>query len=146
MIISNRYDQKMIRPFDLILITFFLLASFVPLGVFTWQQFRVPEDAALIALIIIDGIEVDRFKLKEGVQSIHTYTKEHGLTGNQYNVVEVDGLRIRVQRDNSPDQIGVNMGWISRPGQTIIVLPHRFLIRIEAENPHDDEDEIIIPF
>jgi len=138
-------DKKMIRPFDIILITFFLLASFIPVGIFTWQQAQVPEDASLVAIITINGNEVDRFQLDEATQLIVTYTAENGLTGDQYNVVEIQGSRIRVQRDNSPDQIGVMMGWISRPGQTLVVLPHRFLIRIEAEYPGIDE-EIIIPF
>ena len=145
MILDN--IKKMIRPFDIILIVFFLLVSFIPVGIFTWQQFHVPESAILIAVVTISGVEVDRFELNKNAQHIITYTEEHGLTGNQYNVVEVDGLRIRVQRDNSPDQVGVNMGWISRVGQTIVVLPHRFLIRIEVEDSQGDEDdEIIIPF
>jgi len=139
-------DKKMIRPFDIILITFFLLTSFIPVGIFVWQQSHVPENASLIAVITINGIEVDRFELTEAAQYLITYNSDHGLTGNQYNVVEIDGSRIRVQRDNSPDQVGVNMGWISRPGQTIVVLPHRFLIRIEIDHSSDYEEEIIIPF
>lgn len=138
--------KKMIRPFDIILVSFFLLASFIPLGVFTWQQFRVPEDATLVAVITIDGNEVDRFPIYEGAELLITYTADDGLIGNQYNIVEIDGNRIRVKQDNSPDQIGVMMGWISRPGQTIIVLPHRFLIQIVEDHPAGYEDDIIIPF
>ena len=137
-------NKKMVRTFDIILIAFFLLASFIPAGVFAWQQFHVPEDASLIAIITINGVEVDRFELTDDAQYLVIYTVDHGLSGDQYNVVEVDGSRIRVQRDNSPDQVGVNMGWISRAGQTIVVLPHRFLIRIEAEYGY--EEDIIIPF
>jgi hypothetical protein len=138
--------QSVIRIFDIILIAFFLLASLIPVGVFAWQQSQIPEDVALVAVIIINGNEVDRFRLYEDAQMLITYTAEDGLTGNQYNIVEIDGSRIRVQEDNSPDQIGVFMGWISRPGQTIIVLPHRFLIRIELEHPESYEEDIIIPF
>ena len=145
MVTINKY-KKMIRPLDIILITVFLLASFIPVGVFAWQQSRVPEGASLVAIITINGEEVDRFNLNEQTQHLVTYTADDGLTGTQFNIVEIDGTRIRVQRDNSPDQIGVMMGWISRPGQTIIVLPHRFLIRIEEEFPEGFEDEIIIPF
>jgi len=145
MTIGNDY-KKIIRPFDLVFIVVILLLSFVPVGIFVYLQSHTPADASLIATILIDGVEVDRFELDEATQYLTTYTSVHGLIGDQYNVVEVDGLRIRVQRDNSPDQVGVNMGWISRPGQTIVVLPHRFLIRIEAYHPQDHEEEIIIPF
>ena len=136
--------QDMIRPFDLILIVIIMLASLIPMGIFAWQQLNVPEDAKIYAVILIDGNEVGRFRLYEGAELLYTYTSEHGLSGSQYNLVEIDSYRIRVQRDNSPDQVGVNMGWISRPGQTIVVLPHRFLIRIEAVD--GDEEDIIIPF
>lgn len=138
--------KKMIRPFDIILITFFLIASVIPVGFFAWQQSRLPEDVSLIAVVTINGVEVDRFELNEDAQYLVTYTTDHGLIGDQYNIVEVAGSQIRVQRDNSPDQVGVNMGWISHAGETIVVLPHRFLIQIEAEHLSDYEDEIIIPF
>ena len=141
----NKY-QKIIRPLDLVLMTIFLIASFIPVGIFAWQQSRVSEDVSLIAIITINGEEVDRFPLNEQAQHLVTYTADDGLVGAQFNIVEIDGTRIRVQSDNSPDQIGVMMGWISRPGQTIVVLPHRFLIRIVQQYPQPYEDEIIIPF
>ena len=143
MMIRNKHI-KMIRPFDVVLIVFFLLASFIPVGVFAWQQSQISQDASLVAIVTINGNEIDRFYLNEQAQYLVTYTEDDGLVGRQFNIVEVDGTRIRVKRDNSPDQIGVNMGWISSPGQTIVVLPHRFLIRIEAVDNH--EDDIIIPF
>jgi hypothetical protein len=145
MVSINKY-KKMIRPLDVILIATFLLVSFIPVGVFAWQQSRIPEGASLVAIITINGDEVDRFTLNEQTQHLVTYTADDGLIGTQFNIVEIDGARIRVKQDNSPDQIGVMMGWISRPGQTIIVLPHRFLIRIIEEHPENYEDEIIIPF
>jgi len=138
--------RKIIRPFDIVLITLLLLASLIPAGVFAWRNFHVPANASLIAVVTINGVEVDRFELNERAQYLVTYTSDHGLTGNQYNVVEVEGSRIRVQRDNSPDQVGVNMGWVSQAGQAIVVLPHRFLIRIEVENSDGYEEDIIIPF
>ena len=136
--------KEMVRPFDMMLIVMIMLASFIPMGIFAWQQANIPEDAEIYAVILIDGNEVGRFRLYEDAALLYTYTSEHGLIGNQYNLVEIEGTRIRVQRDNSPDQVGVNMGFISRPGQTIVVLPHRFLIRIEAVSTH--EEDIIIPF
>jgi len=141
--VLKRY-KEVVRPFDMMLIVMIMLASFIPMGIFAWQQANIPEDAEIYAVVLIDGNEVGRFRLYEDATLLYTYTSEHGLIGNQYNLVEIEGTRIRVQRDNSPDQVGVNMGFISRPGQTIVVLPHRFLIRIEAVSA--DEEDIIIPF
>jgi len=137
-------EKKIVRLFDVLLIVIILLGSLIPVGIFSWQQLQMPADGTIVAVILINGIEVDRFELREDKQSLTTYTSEHGLLDHQYNVVEIDGLRIRVQRDNSPDQVGVNRGWVSRPGQTIVVLPHRFLIRLITTNY--DESEIIVPF
>jgi len=136
--------KSLILPLDVIIIMIIALLSFVPVAVFSWQQAKIPEEAPLYAIIYISGVEIDRFLLHEHAQLLYTYTSEHGLHGDQYNLIEINGTSIRVKRDNSPDQIGVNMSWISRPGQTIIVLPHRFLIRIEAS--FNDDKEIIIPF
>ena len=36
-----------------------------------------------------------------------------------------------LKEDNSPDQIAVRTGWISKPGQTSICLPHKLVISIE---------------
>ena len=134
---------KLVRPLDMVLIIFFTLASFIPWAIFTHQQRHINSDAPRVAIVSIAGNEVARFELYENAEYIRTFTAADGLTGNQYNIVEISGYQIRVQADNSPDQVGVNMGWISNPGQTIVVLPHRFLIRIEA-TPLDDD--IIIPF
>ena len=55
----------------------------------------------------------------------------------QYNIIEVDGERIRDKEDNSPDQIAVHTGWISRIGQQSICLPHKLLIEIKpAQGNH----------
>jgi len=140
----KNHRKLMIKPLDVLLIVLMMSLSFVPLGVFFASQLNVPADAPVYAVILINGTEVDRFRLTDDANHLYTYTNAHGLTGNQYNIVEIQGMRIRVQADNSPDQIGVNMGWISRPGQTIVVLPHRFLIRLETSIP--DSEEIIIPF
>jgi len=144
--ISLEKYRKMIRPFDIVIIIFLVSVSFIPLIIFSWQQRNISPDSELIAIISINGNEVDRFVLAEDTprQEIK-YTAQHGLTGNQYNIIEVDGERIRVMQDNSPDQIAVLTGWISRPGQTSICLPHRLMIRIEATQPELlDEQEIII--
>ncbi|HAP9081438.1 TPA: hypothetical protein IWD14_002472, partial [Enterococcus faecium] len=38
---------------------------------------------------------------------------------------------------NSPDQIAVRTGWISKPGQTSICLPHKLVISIEKKESTD---------
>lgn len=55
----------------------------------------------------------------------------------KYNIIEVAPGKIRVKEDNSPDQIAVRTGWISRPGEMSICLPHKLIVEILGveENP-----------
>lgn len=64
---------------------------------------------------------------------------------DQYNIIEVDGTRIRDKEDNSPDQIAVQTGWISQPGQTSICLPHGLMIEIVSTEPANSDNDTIIP-
>jgi len=133
--------KKQWRVMDGIVIAGLIILSFVPYGIFAATQTAVSPDDQLVAVVTINGEEVERFVLSD-----KTPRKEvtYHPNKNQYNIVEVDGRRIRVKEDNSPDQIAVNTGWISKPGQTSICLPHRLVIEIQSENP--DEDEVIITY
>lgn len=130
---------KLVKPFDLVIIVLLVLLSFVP-AAFISIQGPENEDTDSYAIISIDGEEVDRIQL--------TGNKEHKEMvfypgPDQYNVVEIDGERIRNKEDNSPKQIAVKRDWIQNPGETSINLPHRFLIEIISEAPQESEIDVI---
>lgn len=133
--------KKQFRLFDGILIIGLIFLSFLPLVLFTLNEknSQTSPDSAL-AIVSINGKEVDRYVLSPTTahQEKMYYPKK-----KQYNLVEVDGQRIRVKEDNSPDQIAVNTGWISRPGETSICLPHRLVVEIKSMSADDEEDLII---
>ncbi|BAN75132.1 conserved hypothetical protein [Lacticaseibacillus casei DSM 20011 = JCM 1134 = ATCC 393] len=81
-----------------------------------------------VAVISINGHVKRRIKLDAhaGHQQFTLYPAK-----GEYNVIEVDGARIRDKEDNSPDQIAVHTGWISQIGQQSICLPHKLLIEIK---------------
>lgn len=130
---------KFIKPFDLIIIVLLILLSFMP-AAFISIQGAENEDTDVYAVISIDGEEVERVRL--------TGNKEHREmvfypSSDQYNVVEIEGERIRNKEDNSPKQIAVKRDWIENPGETSINLPHRFLIEIVSEAPVESEIDVI---
>ena len=135
--------KKQFKFFDGVIIISLIILSFLPYAVFAVthsnQNYTNQETVAIIS---INGKEVDRFVLSEATpyQEV-TYRPKN----KQYNIVEVAGKRIRVKEDNSPDQIAVNTGWISKPGDTSICLPHRLVIEISGV-PEDDEDDMIITY
>lgn len=139
---------KQFRPFDFILIGLALLLSFTPPLVTNLVYQQTSEDESqLVAIVKINGLQVDELPLGEGQAKEITYHPNEG----QYNIVEVKGDAIRVREDNSPDQIAVNTGWISKPGQVLICLPHQLIIEIvekgKPSNPDGNEpdDELILP-
>lgn len=81
-----------------------------------------------LRLSVIQGDSRLDLPLREGVS--WTRRIEDGTGG--YNVLEVDGTRVRIREANCPDLLCVSTGWIDRPGQTIVCLPHRLVVRIEG--------------
>ncbi|HEL1579516.1 TPA: NusG domain II-containing protein [Streptococcus suis] len=134
---------KQLKLFDYILIGFTLVLSFLP-AIFTYTHLTTDaNEAKTIAYVRINGEVVDQFELsKDTPHQEKTYYPNEG----QYNIIEVDGERIRVKEDNSPDQIAVMTSWISQPGQLSVCLPHNLLIEIKSVGGEvTDEEELILP-
>ncbi|WP_208560450.1 NusG domain II-containing protein [Marinilactibacillus kalidii] len=136
------YHLKKMKRLDAIIIIFLFIASFVPHVVYGVHLSTIDEDAKTIATVKINGEAVYSVELSEDTpHELKTFYPSE----DQYNIIEVEGTRIRNKEDNSPDQLGVRKGWISRPGETAVVLPHKLIIEIHSESSNDDEEEIIIP-
>ena len=134
---------KQFKLFDYLLIGLTLLLSFVP-AIFTYTRLTSQSnETKIIAYVRINGEVVDQFELsKDTPHQEKTYYPNEG----QYNIIEVDGERIRVKEDNSPDQIAVMTSWISQPGELSVCLPHKLLIEIKSVGGEStDEEELILP-
>lgn len=132
---------KQLKPFDYLLIGITFLLSFVP-AIWTYSHSQpAADEQTRTALVKINGEVVATFTLSATTphQEV-TYYPNPG----QYNIVEVEGERIRVKEDNSPDQIAVQTGWISLPGELSVCLPHNLLIEIQA-GQEEDEEQLILP-
>lgn len=123
---------------DYVILMCLLLASFIPALVFQLRQDAEKNNNDLYAIVSIDGKEVDRFNLDE----ITDYEKTYYPASNQYNIVQISHGRIRVKEDNSPDQIAVKTGWISKNGQTSICLPHRLVIELSRASESETDSLI----
>ncbi|WP_400246172.1 NusG domain II-containing protein [Niallia sp. JL1B1071] len=136
-----RKYSKMIKSFDIIMVVILLVISFVPMAVFAMNQSKEDEGNKIIAIITQDGKVIREVELTG-----HTENEQFMIKGKgkQYNLIEVENEQIRIKEDNSPDQIGVKMGWKGMPGQTIICLPHKVLIEIVAEKPEEMEEDGLI--
>ena len=123
------------KPFDYVFIIVSIIISFIP-NVITNAHLNDSGDA--VAIVKIHGEVVDEFPLSEGLEIEKTYYPND----NQYNIIEINNNQARIKEDNSPDQVGVRTGWIERPGQTAICLPHGLVLEITGKMA---DDEVILP-
>ncbi len=131
---------RMMKPWDVVLLLLFILLSFVPLAVFAYQQSQT-AGTVYTAVISVNQEVVKRVVLT-GHEGKEAFVIQ--ISDLASNTIEVDGKAIRIKAATCKDQVCVRMGWISRPGQTVVCLPHRLLIEIQAEG--EQEDEIIISY
>lgn len=114
--------RKLWRMADLALIAAVLAAAVATAGIF-W--FPAVGDA--VAVIAVGGEEVGRVRLS-GV----TAGYDLPLHTDPQVLLRVEPGRICFQNAGCPDQICVNTGWLTSPGQTAVCLPARASVRIEG--------------
>ncbi|MBC2254492.1 NusG domain II-containing protein [Listeria ivanovii] len=138
-----RQYMKMVRPFDFVIIVILILGSFLPLILFTVAEAKTAGDE-VVAIVSQNGTVIREVTLTghEGNEQFTIKGK-----GTQYNLMEVDDERIRIKEDNSPDQVGVMMGWKSKPGDTIVCLPHKVFVEIKSTNKesNDPDTDLVVP-
>ena len=57
-----------------------------------------------------------------------------------YNVIRIENGRIRIIDADCPDKLCVKTGWINEPGQSVICLPHKLIIKIQGGTKEVDEN------
>ncbi|KAA9014498.1 NusG domain II-containing protein [Niallia endozanthoxylica] len=141
--------SAMIKRWDVIVTLVLVLISFLPAAIFSYQQaeknggFAKAQggDPVYVAVISVNNKEVRRITLtgntKNEVFDIFS-------SDNDYNTVEVRGEEIRIKGANCSDQVCVQFGFLSKPGETAVCLPHNFIIEIESIGGSVIEDEPII--
>lgn len=58
------------------------------------------------------------------------------------SIVEVDRDKVRMIYSPCPDKDCMRQGWVSRPGQMIVCLPNRVVIKIESDRTPSDLDGV----
>lgn len=127
-----KYYLSMIKRWDIIIICLLVLVSFLPLGVFSYVQAEHSAGSgARVAVISVDSKKVRQVMLSGDIK-----TERFDVRGNDgdINTLEVKDGRIRIKSANCPDQICVRTGFISKPGETIVCLPHRLVVEIQSED------------
>jgi hypothetical protein len=143
-----RNFSNMIKRWDIIITLLLVLLSFLPIVVFSYQQAEKTTELAEasgqepqnVAVISVNNEEVRRIILTGNTETeifdIHT-------ADGDYNTIEVRGDSIRIKGANCYDQVCVQFGFISKPGETAVCLPHKLVLEVESTAGEQAEDMII---
>lgn len=108
---------------DIILIAALLILS-VFIYIFTAVFMKKSGDYAVIK---VDGIVIRQLSLKEDIT-----VEINGYDGG-INKITIENGNVSVTYADCPDSFCVNMGKISKTGETIVCLPHRVVVEIKGD-------------
>lgn len=121
---------KYFKMGDLIIYSF-LLFFFITLGMNITKQ---SQEKASKVEIYVDGELQYVYPLQEEEREVFVDTNLGGV-----NVKFKDNM-VRVTTSNSPLKLNVKQGWIKDPGEVIIGVPDRLLIKIVGDSKDTGED------
>ena len=139
--------SSMIKRWDIIITLLLVLLSFLPIVVFSYVQAeKVAEyansggDPQTVAIISVNNEEVRRVTLSGNTES---EIFDIFMGDGDYNTIEVRGESIRIKGANCYDQVCVQFGFLSKPGETAVCLPHKLVVKVES-TAGEQLDEMII--
>lgn len=126
--------RKYFRVGDLVIYLFFII-FFYSLGM---KVIELGEEKPSKVEIYVDGNLKYVYPLQKEEKDVFVDTVLGGV-----NVKFKDNM-VRVTSSNSPKKINVKRGWISSPGEVIIGIPDRLLIKIVGDKKAEDDLDYII--
>lgn len=130
---------KQMKIGDIIILVFLVLLSFLPVIIFSIQEGSADSDF-YTAVISSNGQTVHEIVLlDDGETETYEYTNDNGKT----NIVVREGTSIHMHDADCADQLCVRQGDIRTPGETVVCLPHTFLIEITSTSNEIDTDNEI---
>lgn len=128
--------KHIIKKWDILLIATLLILSFIPEGIF----YLTGNDASVSRTYAV--IQVDGKVYKEIPLSGHHGTDMIPIqTDEGYNLVVVRDESVGITEADCPDKICISEGFVSKPGATVVCLPHKVLVEVKSAG--DDEPDVI---
>ena len=117
---SEKTNEIRLRPADIVLIIILIAVS---IGGFNIQKGN--NNKGRFFIVEVDGKTLYRLSLlSDTLISIQAKTGKISL--------KVEDSRVSVHKSSCPLKICVKTGWIARPGESIICVPNKLVIRIEG--------------
>ncbi|MNB75602.1 hypothetical protein D3C81_525170 [compost metagenome] len=122
---------------DMLLIAVVLIAALAFLAPRYFGKDAGEAGKNLVANITVDGKHYRTVKLTKEEQTIDIRTEKG------YNILKVHDYGIEMYEADCPDQVCLGFGFITRPKQTIVCLPHRVLVEIASSTGEDEIDGVV---
>lgn len=121
---------RMFKKGDLILIIFLTV---IAVAFLAGNALMPSFGTQLTAVITQDGQTIREIKLTE-LQNPETIM----IQGSFHQVIQAEEGRIRFLESDCPDEICVQMGWLTKPGDKAVCLPSKVVIKIVGDNDQVD--------
>ncbi|MBQ1328418.1 MAG: NusG domain II-containing protein [Eubacterium sp.] len=119
-------DRQKLKKADIILLIGILLLGIAM--IFIIQLFKKPGKKVVVE---IDGKEVESFYLNEAKDGLEKTYKSYDGKGE--NTILIKDNKVKVISADCPDKICVKHKEIDSVGESIICLPHRFVVEVKDE-------------
>jgi hypothetical protein len=126
-----------VKKWDVIIISLFVIASFIPALIFTLQA-KVDTGGYYVEI----KVQGELYETRQ--LTGHTGREEIRIeTDLGINIVEIIDEKVGMYEADCPDKVCYSPEYISRPGETIVCLPNRIVIEVKGEKPDADDEDII---
>ncbi len=118
------------------LFIYILLAVFASIGFIGMKSMATVEGERNV-VILLDGEEVERIRLTPNMEEKELcIDTDNGM----YNIVSIAKDGVRVIEASCSDKLCIKQGRIDNPGQSIVCLPNKLVIKIlgDDDSPVDD--------
>ena len=135
---KRNINKKYFRTGDVLVYLIFILIFFFMGNIFFALENEKPSKVEIYVNSKLEYV----YPLQEEEQNIFVNTEIGGVD------IQFKDFKVRVTTSNSPQKLCVRQGWIESPGQIIIGVPDKLLIKIVGEDIsgkewNDDIDFIV---
>ena len=109
-----------------------LCVALLSIALIAFLIFKIGMKEGNYAVVIIDGVEKQRYSLGENQSHIIK-------NGDFYNKLVIEDGKAYVESANCKDKICVSHREISNTGETIVCLPHKLVISVESKGETNAE-------
>lgn len=107
-----------------------LIVAGIVVAALLWAAFELVRDSGPGRVVVVNvvGVDVERIALAGGERSSRTVRGQIGRS-----TFEIVNGRVRMVSSDCPDKTCIKMGWASQPGQVIVCLPNRVVLKVESQ-------------